>query len=426
METKTSVSRHSLEKLRFAVILSLRMNTKPEKPILAFFSAQFNGQLVGPDNVFKTFEDLCKFAHDECGYNGVSLHTGMLDIEQINESHAYCEDLIAKFRNLGTPIVNLANHVVGQLVCVHQAVLPRFIGFAPDQLRDASVHQVQAWAALQMQKEILATYNLGLHHLHTFPGGKSVPVATDPWNAYPPQLREKALAILADSWEPNLSYAGGLGVKIGFEFRHIMEDLIRGQDMIDLRDIYILDAIAKTAVDTGTDYSHFQIDGDDPRDDSELVFNARMWSMNHAKFGFFDATIPGHCRRPANMPWSERAGKFCTFGIHNPEHARHFIMMVDKVHEREPEGTYIVVEGECMYLRNPKQGLSIAANNVRLVQAGKEPINFRDIEPLPWSGPAFDSFADSGYTAEQVMALDVVDSAAVRDRLAIISERQGK
>jgi hypothetical protein len=165
------------------------------------------------------------------------------------------------------------------------------------------------------------------------------------------------------------------------------------------------------------DVSHHEIDGDDPTEDVFECIKLGLAEPGHAKQGDFSSKKPGACRRPANMAWADRAGQFRTFGTVHPDHSRLFAGVVLKAHERSTHGEFAVIEGECMAIRNPVQGLRVAAENLRLVFAGKEPVSLEEITLEPWDGPAFDKFADSGYTAEAVMALSGNDAKEVNRRL---------
>lgn len=392
------------------------MSNKPQNPPLAFFGAQFGALLVGEDNRFKTFDDLCKFAHNDCGINGVTLPTGMLDIKKMISDQDHREETMAHYESLGTPIRRLENHVTGQLVCIHEAVLPRFIGFSP--LDKNATRQVAEERAKQDFMEDITLSNLmGLKHIQTFPGGRSNPCATDPWNAYPDKLREYSLAILAEKWESILSYAGKQDVRIGFEIRHIMEDLFDMETFLLFRDKFLLDENAKSAADVGMDVSHYEIEGDNPYNDIVLCKENNLADMGHAKQGFFDESVVNCNRRPANRPWIERAGKFCTFGTHNPQNSHSWVNLMRQSHMRLEEGTHLVIEGECMFLRNPEQSMKVAAENLRLVLAGKSPVPINEITAEPWDGPAFDKFADSGYTAPEILNFNSTENEAIRQRL---------
>ncbi len=284
-------------------------------------------------------------------------------------------------------------------------------------MQHCGVADLEAQARDEMLEAIELGRLLGIRRHQTFPGGRSVPVATDPWNAHPPLLREKALALLAVKWEPILKAAGRGGVRVGFEIRHIMEDLFSWRDLRDLRNKYLLDVVARNAFAWGVDVSHHEIDGDDPTEDVLECIKLGLAEPGHAKQGDFNSKKPGACRRPANMAWADRAGQFRTFGTVHPDHSRLFADVVLKAHERSAHGEFAVIEGECMAIRNPEQGLRVAAENLRLVFAGKEPVSLQEITLEPWDGPAFDKFADSGYTAEAVMALSGNDAKEVNRRL---------
>ena len=73
-----------------------------------------------------------------------------------------------------------------------------------------------------------------------------------------------------------------------------------------------------------------------------------------------------------------------------------------------------------MALRNPIQGLKVSAENLRRLINGQDPMSLEEIKPEPWDGPAFDKFADSGYTAEAGMCLNVDDTLALQERLEAV------
>lgn len=389
---------------------------KSQTPELAFFAAQFASLLVGPGKMFTTVDDLCRWAANEVGITGISLPTGMLNVRRMIHDKEHREETVEHYRNLGTRITRLESHVTGQQVCMHPAITCRFRGFAPRAFQHLSQYDLENRARTDMLEAIELSRLLGFTEHQTFPGGRSVPVATDPWNAYPPLLREKALAILAEKWEPILAAAGKAGVRVGFEIRHIMEDLCDVSDLLLFRRLLYSDD-ARRALAWGVDISHYEIDGDSPIHDLDLAIKEGLAIPGHAKQGIFDDEMPGHNRRPANKPWDKRAGQFCTFGTFNPLHAKALGQMLQDQHAKSETGIFAVIEGECMFLKNPAQGVKVAAGNLRRVFKGEDPIPFNEISPEEWDGPEFDKFADSGYTAEEVMALSADEVSGVTERL---------
>ncbi len=392
---------------------------KPIDPPLAFFSAQCMA-LVGHQDPntqqFTTFDDVCRFAAGECGFTGISVHTGMLDVRKMISDDEFRNEVVEHFKELGTPIIRLESHFTGQRKVMHPAVVPRFRGSAPKWAQHLPHQELEAQASTEMMDILVLSSLLGLKHHQTFSGARANPVATDPWNAHPPLLRAKTLATIAYKWEKEFIFAADTGIRIGFEIGHIMEDLFGVRDLIDLES-YLLDPRASKALDWGVDFSHWEIEGDDPKDDAELALKYNIGEMGHAKQGYFDPTQPFARRRPANLSWKERAGKFCTFGTHNPQNSKLWVRMMREAHARLPQGTWLVYEAECMFIRNIVQAMKIAADNLRLVLADKEPRPMSDIIPESWEGPAFDSFADSGYTAEEVLALSAPETVEVQKRL---------
>ncbi len=376
---------------------------KPQKPGIAFFAAQFASLLVGEGKHFSSFGDLCRWANNECGLTGVSMPVGMLDVPQMIQNADFRGSVLAEYASYGTPIIRLESHVVGQLVCVHPALLQRWVGFIPPELQGAPVHDVQSWARERMLEVVELSRLLGFEDHQTFPGGRSVPLLTDPWPAHADGLYENSLAYLARCWEPILQAASGAHLRIGFEIRHIMEDIATVPQLIDFSDMLADDAASAAA--WGVDVSHYEIDGDDPLHDLQLAIERGLVMPGHAKQGYFDESQPGHCRRPANMPWSERAGKFCTFGTHNPNNSREWVRSLMHAHHASTSGLHAVIEGECMFLRNPLQGMRVAAANLRQIMDGHAPTHLSQITPEPWDGPAFDSFAETGVKATELLGL---------------------
>jgi len=201
---------------------------KPAKsaPRVCLFLAQPAGTLIGPGKPFTNVWDLCKWAKNECGYEGVTAPAGLpfVDIDEVLRSDSYGPDILAKYKDCGTPLRRLEMHVVGQRMLMHPANMIRYKMFAPDWIPNGSVQEQEALAEKQALNIVSASAKLGFKEIVDFSGNRGWTAAKYPWSAYPLQWCLFILLLLIHKHRKVLATCAECGIKRGFEL-HPEEDL---------------------------------------------------------------------------------------------------------------------------------------------------------------------------------------------------------
>ena len=85
--------------------------------------AIFLAQFMGDEAPFNDLESICKYMAG-LGYKGVQIPTWdprCVDLKKLSESKDYADEIKEVVRGAGLEITELASHLQGQLVAVHQA-----------------------------------------------------------------------------------------------------------------------------------------------------------------------------------------------------------------------------------------------------------------------------------------------------------------
>lgn len=400
--------------------------TKPQ-PKVAAFLAQPCGTLVGPGKPFATLADLCKWLHQEAGYEAVSLFAGdpCIDIGLATGNTQYCQDRLGFFRDLGTPAIRMEAHVVGQRMLMHPAELCRFKGFAGPRLAALSdeVGLHEAAATDEMVKVIQATHNLGFKRLVDFSGNRAWTAANYPWSAYPKGLLLKALLLVLLKHRSTLRLCAELGIVKGFE-------LHPGEDLNSPYLLWLFRELAKRvapeivpAIGANFDASHPTLIGDDAAKHAAFLAEQGLLSMCHLKDGerwrHLNPASPelrgGSIRGDFAGKWSSSPRRFCTFGLGMADWSK-ILPILLQVHHNQVDDIDFVVEAECSRLPNMLQGLKVGAENARRARAGKALLDVSDVVPKPADGGDWEDFAfTKGLTPETLLAMTEQESSDIAE-----------
>jgi sugar phosphate isomerase/epimerase len=189
----------------------------------AIFLAQFMGDTPPFDNL----KTICKWVAS-LGYVGVQLpgwDTRVIDLKKAAESKDYCDEVKGTIESCGLTITEIATHLQGQLVAVHNAYNEMFDGFAPKAFRGKPKERT-AWAVEQMKYAAKASKNLGLTAHATF-SGALLWHTVYPWPQRPTGVVDDGFKELARRWLPILNAFDKAGVDLCYEI-HPGEDLHDG------------------------------------------------------------------------------------------------------------------------------------------------------------------------------------------------------
>ena len=103
--------------------------------------AIFLAQFAGDEAPFNSLDAIGKWAAG-LGFVGVQIPSWdgrLFDLDKAASSKAYCDDVKGTLAKHGLQVTELSTHLQGQLVAVHPAYDEMFDGFAPPQVRGASV-----------------------------------------------------------------------------------------------------------------------------------------------------------------------------------------------------------------------------------------------------------------------------------------------
>ncbi len=391
---------------------------KPTEPQIAFFAPQYLALMDGAIPPGRTahingFDDVCRYAAD-CSITGIDLPIGMLDVNRmLNDDHFFGET-VEHYRQLGTPIIRLSSHTDGQLLSLHSAYKPRFVGFAPKTDKKKSVRRLEQSATERIIDGLRLGKKLGTNMHQTFPGGRSVP-HHDQWSTLPKHFREISLLHLAMQWEPVFEVAAECKQEIGFEIGHVMESIQSVDDLLLFRSF--LPKKLHRYVKWGVDTSHFDKEGDSGDTHVEEAIKHNLDIPGHAKDGVFQESDSTPTRHRQNaLPFAEQAGKFATFGIMNEASAHAFGRVLWRHHRRSSVTSYGVLEGECMFILNPFQSMRVGAENLRAVINDKPVTSLNQIKLEQWKGKTFESFAESSVKSSDLLELDQKELNKLRAR----------
>jgi sugar phosphate isomerase/epimerase len=393
-------------------------------PKVALFLAQPNGALVGEGKPFSNLKDLCRWAHKECGYEGVTAPACLpfVDIDSVLKSDSYPDDLLAGYEAFGTPLLRLEMHTVGQRMLLHPAELARFSMFAGGNLAPtATFREHEAAAEAEALKIVEASAKLGFKHLVDFSGNRGWTAAKYPWSAYPEKWRLYILLLALAKHRRVLARCAELGIARGFE-------LHPGEDINSPLLLFLLRELAKQvapetvpAIAANADASHPTLAGDDAARHFRFLHKEGLLQMCHLKDGERGESFlaedslelrAGSLRGDFAPRWSESWRRFCTFGTGMADWDTIIPILLQA-------GVDFVVEGECSRFPNMMQALKIGAENARNAING-EPF-IQEIEVEEPVGGNWESFCAGPVPAAELLCMDAEETKAVeelRERLS--------
>ncbi|MGE3407994.1 MAG: sugar phosphate isomerase/epimerase family protein [Pirellulales bacterium] len=280
------------------------------------------------------------------GYTGVQVPAWdkrVFDLDQAANSVDYCDDYRGRMGELGLQVTELAAHLQGQVLAMHPAYAEGFAGFHPPGLSDA---QRTEWAAGELEKCILASFNMGLRHIPVLSGGFAWHLAY-PWPQRPPGLIDEAFQELASRWMPLLDLAEERGCVFGYEL-HPGSDLFDGATF----EAFLDETGAHEAAGINYDPSHFVLQQLDYLQFIEL-YGDRICGF-HVK----DAEFHPNGRvgvYGGYQPWSGRAGRFRSLGDGQVDFKRVFTLLTEAGYQG-----WAVLEWECC-VKSPAQGAAEGA-----------------------------------------------------------------
>ena len=399
---------------------------KSAKPRVGLFLAQPCGTLVGENKPFSNHLDLCRWAADQ-GFNGVTAPAcnPYVDIKQVLSSKGYGPDLLGQYEQVGTPLLRLEKHTVGQRQFLHTAGVPRYEMFVGGVTGGVKEHEI---AAENEALEIVeATHKLGFKHLVTFSGNRGWTAAKYPWSAYPKEWRLNILLLCLAKHRKVLARCAELGIKWGAEL-HPEEDL--NSPLL----LYWFRELAKkvapetvSAIFANADASHPTLAGDEAALHFAFLAEHGLLGMCHLKDGELgqnflasDSLVfrGGSIRGDFAPKWSESMRRFCTFGTGMADWGK-IIPILLKIHDEQEEGLDFIIEGECSKFPDMRQSLKIAVENARLVLDGKPPAAGENVEPLE-SSNNWEDFCTSDVPASKLLEMSLAEHGTVTDMIELL------
>lgn len=294
---------------------------------------------------FDRLDNAARWAAD-LGYVGLQIPTWdkrAFDLDQASVSQAYCDELRATLADTGLEVTELASHLQGQVLAIHDAYKELFQPFFPAGLDD---RQRRDWATEQLRKSIQASARLGCRTIPVLSGGFAWHLMY-PWPQRPAGLVEEAFKELAARWLPLLNRAADCGITFAFE-------LHPGSDVFDGATFELfLDATNEhPAACINYDPSHFLLQQLDYSDFIHL-YGDRI-SAFHVKDAEFRPTgrtgVYG-----GYQSWSKRAGRFRSLGDGQIDFNRIFSQLTEIGFDG-----WAVLEWECC-VKSQEQGAAEGA-----------------------------------------------------------------
>jgi len=419
-----------------------KKDTTKKKPAVLLFLAQPAGTLIGDAKwQFRSLADLCRWAVDECGFEGFTAPPGGIfgDVDQILQSRGYADDLQALYQSWGGPLCRFENHVDGQMQLIHPAQLDRLKGFSSLKLK--SHREYETAAETRTARNIMASAKMGFDTMVDFSGNRGYCAVDYPWPAYPPQLRMKILLLLYLKHRSNLKLCARLKVKRCFEL-HAENDLRSPYLLYLFREIAkVLDPEVADWIKANADASHPTLYGDNAAAHFRFLYQHDLLGANHLKDGeiFQGVVRPGQelhsdgplwleggsIRGDYGKEWSKTNRRFTTFGTGQADWDA-IAPILAAEHDRQPHGLPLVVELECSKFPNMKQGAKIAADNARRIRDGKRLLDVDSLVPETAEGGNWEEFAEGKYSAEAALAMDADEVKAVALFATRLKEKKGK
>lgn len=340
---------------------------------------------------WKTLKE-CATSAAALGYRGMQVplwEGGPIDTDRAAESKDYCDEQQGIATAAGCPIVEVANHVEGQLVFTGAVYQPLFRGFAPGNLQKANWSEVAQWATARMQSSVKAASNFGFDRVAAFPGTAIFHTMYE-WPQRPAGLVNAAFNALAVAWQPVFDTADDEGVDVAFEI-HPMEEISCAETFFRFK---------QHAVDYGRatvllDLSHQVLAGMQQEHLEDFVRQLKEWiRMFHVKDAEFhpsgkSAAYGGY------LPWTERPGRFRSTGDGQIDYLR----ILNLLKGLGIQGLWATVEWECAF-KGWSQGAAEASTCVQAWLDGKEAP--ATAEPVA-SDETFDDFVGGGDVDRQLI-----------------------
>jgi len=379
-------------------------------PRLAFFKPQFAQLMIGSKKI-KDFDDVCRFAHGECGIDGLDMDIGSLDVRRMLTDQEFREQTVEKYQELGTPIIRLSSHTDGQWGGgMSEVYVKRFLDFVPTAQHGFSRDDIELAAAQRIKEGLELGNLLGFTHHQTFCGGRGI-AHHDQWSTLPENWHKYEILHLSLKLIPILEVALKGNQKVGLEIGHVMQAIQTVEDLKLLRSY--LPENMRHLIKWGIDTSHFNKEGCNAVEAVDQAITAGLDSLGHAKDAVYNSTIEGARPRQNALPFKDQAGKFEVFGVGTPASAKAFGTAVISASARG-DFDWCVIEGEAMgEILCPFQGMKIAAENIRRVLDGKDPLCLKDINIQTWDGPTFETFAKSKVKVSGLLELNTNDYQAL-------------
>lgn len=355
----------------------LRTTTKQKtmKTRLCFLNVQPHTLLVGQPGGFATAEDFHKWAAEKCGFEGVTMPSGFLDIEKAKTSSIYRDEFQDGLRKCGLKegLVRLESHVEHMNKCIISYRVKKWAHFLDgENFRTMSVAQVETMASQRTRDTIDASAAFGFKDIPGFPGGRGFPAAMAKWTAWPKHLPLWVLALLAFKWNADLEYATDRGQTITFEFGHPENDLLTGQNFVLF--YKMLTPKARKGVGINADWAHFLNVGIHPMPHMIAAASTGCRFTNHYKWGAVVERGQGGASMYGGWDeWTKGSTTFFTYATVGPDKlARDFHRFnIERATAQGDECLDAVYEGEDATIKNPKQAMEIGANNIRAADSGK-------------------------------------------------------
>lgn len=336
--------------------------------------AIFVAQYVGDDAPFNSLETIAEWAAS-LGFEGIQLPIDerFIDIERAASDQSYCDGLLATLKARNIQLTELSSHLQGQLVAVHPAYDELFDGFAPEPVR-GKPNEREVWARNVLFQAAKASKHLGLKAHATFSGSLAWPYIY-PWPQRPEMLVERAFDELARRWKPILDAFDEAGIALCYEI-HPGEDLNDGVSF----ERFLEKVNGHRQACILYDPSHFVLQQLDYLSFLD-IYHQRI-KIVHVK----DAEFLPDGRQGVYggySGWKDRAGRFRALGDGQVD----FKGIFTRLAKHKYDG-WAILESECAF----KDKIACAAEGALFI---KEHI-------IKAAETAFDDFAESGLSADQV------------------------
>ncbi|KAJ2955986.1 hypothetical protein NQZ79_g8090 [Umbelopsis isabellina] len=339
--------------------------------------AIFVAQYLGDKPPFDNLDNIAEWASG-LGYVGIQIpvDSRLIDIEQAANSVSYCNEIKERLAKFNIVITELSTHLQGQLVAVHPAYDQLFDGFAAEKVKGDPEARRQ-WAVEQLKLAAAASRNLGLKTHVTFSGALAWPYIY-PWPQRPAELVEVAFDELAKRWLPILDEFDAAGVDVCYEL-HPGEDLHDGVTF----ERFLKGVNNHRRANILYDPSHFVL--------QQLDYLAFI-DIYHERIKAFhvkDAEFRPNGRQGmygGYSNWADRAGRFRALGDGQID----FNGIFSKLAQYDYAG-WAVLESECA-LKDPEA-------------CAEEGVPFIKSHIIRVTDHAFDDFADSGTSKEQMKSM---------------------